>query len=60
MTLTGIIKIVVVGLPVIVGALNGLNYEGYEIMEPPEDEAVSAVLSGVSVLANMMLLMRLK
>jgi hypothetical protein len=53
-----IARIVVIGAPLIITALNGANYEGAGILQPDMDEAVSSVLGLITAVAAMIALTR--
>jgi hypothetical protein len=53
-----IAKIVMIGTPIIITALNAANYEGAGILQPDMDEAVSSILGLITAVAGMIALTR--
>jgi hypothetical protein len=53
-----IAKIVMIGTPIIITALNAANYEGAGILQPEMDEAVSSILGLITAVAGMIALTR--
>jgi hypothetical protein len=53
-----IARIVVIGAPIIITALNAANYEGAGILQPDMDEAVSSILGLITTVAGMIALTR--
>jgi hypothetical protein len=53
-----IAKIVMIGAPIIITALNAANYEGAGILQPDMDEAVSSILGLITAVAGMIALTR--
>jgi hypothetical protein len=51
-----IAKIVMIGTPLIITALNAANYEGANILQPEMDEAVSSILGLITMVAGMVVL----
>jgi hypothetical protein len=51
-----IAKIVMIGTPLIITALNAANYEGANILQPDMDEAVSSILGLITMIAGMVVL----
>ena len=50
-----LVRVFVVVVPVLTGVLNGLAWEGVEILTPPDDEAVSAIASGITAVLGLVL-----
>jgi len=51
-----IAKIILIGTPAVITALNAANYEGAGIMQPDMDEAVSSILGLITMVAGMVVL----